>query len=341
MRPNVKLSVIVPIYKVEKYIEQCLKSLIEQTEQAMEIILVDDGSPDKCPQICDDYKKKDSRITVIHKLNGGLVSARKAGVKAAKGKYIGFVDGDDWVENDFFKKMLSKAEQHNADVVVSDFYSDYPNKRVKCISNLQVGFYDKDKMKNEIFPQLIYNGKMFEFGVVPAIWNKLFKKELIEQYIYEVDNKIKMGEDAACTYPCILHANSCYIMEHTPMYHYRQNNSSMTKTHDPLYYERINVLMDHLEKSCLDVNNMMTHQLDAYRVFLLIKVVSNESRAQYGRLEKIRNIKRVFSEQKNINAFECITLSESSLEYKICIALVRKRLFPLLLCIIDLRRMIK
>ena len=338
MKSDIKLTVIVPIYKVELYIEQCLNSLVAQTEQAMEIILVDDGSPDKCPQICENYKEKDSRITVIHKTNGGLVSARKAGVKAARGKYIGFVDGDDWVDKNFFKEMLEKAEKYDADIVVSDFYAEYPNKRIECVSKIEYGFYDKYKMKEKVFPRLIYTGRMFEFGIVPAIWNKLFKKELLEKYIYKVDNQIRMGEDAACTYPCILHANSCYVMEHKPMYHYRQNNSSMTKTNDALYYERISKLMTHLEKNCLENSDMMGHQLDAYRVFLLIKVISNESRADYNRKEKVGNIKKILCEDKNWNAFRRVTMKESSLEYKICIALVRKKMFSTLLRIMDLRR---
>ena len=94
------ISIIVPIYKVEKYIRQCVDSIINQTYEDIEIILVDDGSPDNCPQICDDYAKTDSRVKVIHKENGGIMSARKAGLKVATGEYIGFVDGDDWIEAD-------------------------------------------------------------------------------------------------------------------------------------------------------------------------------------------------------------------------------------------------
>ena len=111
------LSIIVPIYKIEEFLRQCVESILAQSFQDFELILVDDGSPDSCPEICEQYAEKDSRIKVIHKLNGGLVSARKAGLKAASGEYIGYVDGDDWIEPDFYEKLMRKAMNFDADIV--------------------------------------------------------------------------------------------------------------------------------------------------------------------------------------------------------------------------------
>ncbi len=104
---SVQISVIVPIYRIEKYLPECIDSLLDQSFLNFELLLVDDGSPDNCPKICDDYAEKDSRVKVIHKENGGLLSARKAGLKNAKGKYIAFVDGDDWVDK-FYLDTLFK-----------------------------------------------------------------------------------------------------------------------------------------------------------------------------------------------------------------------------------------
>ena len=103
------ISIIVPIYNVEKYLPQCLDSLISQTYRDIEIILVDDGSPDKCPEICDAYAKKDARIKVVHQINGGVSSARNTGLKASRGEYIGFVDPDDWLDRDYLKKLYEEA----------------------------------------------------------------------------------------------------------------------------------------------------------------------------------------------------------------------------------------
>ena len=119
------ISVIVPVYKVEKYLRRCLDSLAAQTLDDIEIIIVDDGSPDGCPAICDEYAAKDARMKVVHKENGGLLSARKAGFAASKGDYIGFVDGDDWVEPDTFLNMYKAVCENSPDMVLSDFLCDY------------------------------------------------------------------------------------------------------------------------------------------------------------------------------------------------------------------------
>ena len=131
------ISVIVPVYKVEKYLRQCLDSLAAQMLEDMEIIIVDDGSPDGCPAICDEYAAKDARMKVVHKENGGLLSARKAGFAASKGDYIGFVDGDDWVEPDTFMNMYKAVCEHSPDMVLSDFLCDYGDRANRAASALR------------------------------------------------------------------------------------------------------------------------------------------------------------------------------------------------------------
>ena len=119
MQPLV--SIIVPIYKVEPYLRRCLDSIVNQTYTNLEIILVDDGSPDGCPQICDMYAAKDNRIVVIHKNNGGLSDARNAGLNICKGIYISFVDSDDWVGRDYIKILVNNAKKEQADIVIEKF----------------------------------------------------------------------------------------------------------------------------------------------------------------------------------------------------------------------------
>ena len=111
-----KVSIVVPIYNVEKYLDRCIQSLLAQTLKEIEIILVDDGSDDGCAQICDQYAERDSRIKVVHKKNGGLDSARKAGIAIASGKYVGYVDGDDWIEPFMYERMVELAEKYGANV---------------------------------------------------------------------------------------------------------------------------------------------------------------------------------------------------------------------------------
>ena len=119
-----KVSIIVPVYNVEKYLDKCIESIVNQTYRNIEIILVDDGSPDKCPEICNEWAKKDDRIKVIHKENGGLSSARNAALEIAQGDYITFVDSDDWIENDMIQSMLTCAAKNDADIVCCGFYFD-------------------------------------------------------------------------------------------------------------------------------------------------------------------------------------------------------------------------
>ena len=116
MNNNPKISVIVPVYKVEKYLDRCVESIVNQTYKNLEIILVDDGSPDNCPVMCDEWAEKDERIRVIHKENGGLADARNAGMNIATGDYIGFVDSDDWIEPNMYEVLLKNALKYDADI---------------------------------------------------------------------------------------------------------------------------------------------------------------------------------------------------------------------------------
>src|SRR3990167_7926574 len=122
---TVEISVIVPIFRIEPYLPKCVESLLKQSFLNFELILVDDGSPDNCPQICDDYAKLDPRVRVIHKENGGLLSARKAGLKAATGKYISYVDGDDWVDKYYLDILYKLMEANEADLVVTAHFREF------------------------------------------------------------------------------------------------------------------------------------------------------------------------------------------------------------------------
>ena len=144
-----KISVVVPIYKVEKYLDRCIYSIINQTYTNLEIILVDDGSPDNCPKICDEYASKDNRIKVIHKQNGGLSSARNAGIKVATGDYIGFVDSDDFIELDMYEQMYKVAYENDVDLVMSDYYKVHKDDRKEVTLDINPGMYKKDDIASE------------------------------------------------------------------------------------------------------------------------------------------------------------------------------------------------
>lgn len=219
-------SIIVPIYNVEKYLKKCVDSILNQTNKNFELILVDDGSPDNCPNICDEYKQKYVNIKVVHKKNGGLVSARKAGSNIAVGKYILNVDGDDWIKDDYLEKIEYVIKKYNPDIVCFGAILSWKNLTKEYTLPYEKGFYDKRKIISKIYPVLIEakNGEYFP----PSVWSKAVKRELYIKYQMKVDNHISIGEDGACTKPIIYEANSMYIMEDS-LYYYRQNEGSMTK----------------------------------------------------------------------------------------------------------------
>jgi len=222
------ISVIVPIYNVKRYLRQCIESICCQTYKELEIILVDDGSYDGSSQICDSYQAADDRVVVIHKENGGLVNARKAGLQASHGRYIAYVDGDDWIELDMFEKMHDKMVDSNADIVMCDHFNDTGRISVEARHDMPGGYYGREQLLEKIFPEMIVGRAFFDWKIYPALWDKLFKKECIMPYQMAVDERLRMGEDAACTYPALLNAGSIYIL-HECLYHYRQTTSSMVK----------------------------------------------------------------------------------------------------------------
>ncbi len=223
------ISVIVPIYNVAVYLEQCMESILRQTYTELEIILVDDGSTDGCYQICEEYKKKDSRVVVLHKENGGLVSARKAGIQAATGNYIAWVDGDDWIEPDMYERMYREMVRQKTDIVMCGRYEDTGCVKKMVFHGVPAGRYGRRELIKYIYPKMIAGDEFFEWRIFPGLWDKLFRRETIERFLLAVDERIAMGEDAACVYPALLHADSICVL-HECFYHYRQTTASMVKT---------------------------------------------------------------------------------------------------------------
>lgn len=256
---TVAVSVIVPIYRIEKYLPQCIDSLLSQSFLDFELILVDDGSPDNCPQICDEYAKTDTRVKVIHKKNGGLVSARKEGLKEAKGTYITFVDGDDWVDKFYLDIMFKLADANDADLVVTGHFREFDGK-IETIKPKNVGIYNEVDIKTEILPNAIYNGEFCEHGVSTYVWNKLFKKELLDQILFNVPDDVVMGEDAAITFSYLTKCKKIVISS-TPLYYYRQRHDSIVKSveNPKTEYYRLGLLMNYLQsklKLSIDEKNL-------------------------------------------------------------------------------------
>lgn len=227
MSSNELISVIVPIYGIDRYVGICIESILHQTYTNLEILLVDDGSPDRCPEICDLYARKDSRIKVIHKKNGGLVSARKAGLEASTGSFIGYVDGDDWIGLGFYETLHAAITTSNCDVVCAGQSRDLFQQSAHFTNPYPLGIYSGDRLK-KLQENMLSFGEFYSPGITTYVWNKLFRRDVLYAHQMNVDERITIGEDAAVTYPVLMDAKSVYVFD-CVAYHYRQREDSMLK----------------------------------------------------------------------------------------------------------------
>lgn len=211
---NDLISIIIPVYKVEKYLEKCIESVLKQTYTNLQIILVDDGSPDNCGKICDEYAKKDSRIEVIHKANGGLSDARNVGISKAKGRYIGFVDSDDYIKEDMYEILLNLIKKYDADVSICNLYDVIDGN--ECIRNKENGI--KEYSRLDILKEVLLDKNIQSYA-----WNKLYKKELFDEIKYPIGKKY---EDIGTTFYLFEKCNKIVVTSE-PEYYYLKRADSL------------------------------------------------------------------------------------------------------------------
>jgi len=256
---HILVSIIVPVYNVEKYIIQSLDSIIAQTYSKLQIILVDDGSDDQSGRICDEYEKKDNRIIVIHKKNEGLVSSRKAGVERANGQYTTFVDSDDWIEPEWIETMVNLVQKTKAEIVTAGFTEfDEKGNEILVQDRIKSGLYNTDEqLAREVYSRMICYDNECKAGLTVATWDKLFKTELLRRHAGTISYDIAWGTDYVLTFPCILDATSLYISDNIHMYHYRVNDMSLTVHADRNFLFHMESLFRGMNIAFSDTNNDM------------------------------------------------------------------------------------
>lgn len=220
---NPKISIIVPVYNVEQYLKKCIDSILSQTFTNFELILVDDGSTDESGKICDYYARLDNRVKVIHKENGGLSSARNVGLEVAKGKYIGFVDSDDYISKFMFQKLYESLVENNCDISICDYTEVFQDNGT--IYNEKVGG-GKLILNNIEALEKIYKEKGWLYVVA---WNKLYKKELFNGLIFPVG---KVHEDEMIAHELLYRSNKIIFVEEKLYYYLQRENSIMGKKYN-------------------------------------------------------------------------------------------------------------
>ena len=216
------ISIIVPIYNVEKYLRQCLDSVLNQTYQNFECLLINDGSPDNSAGICKEYVDKDARFHYFEKENGGLASARNFGIKYSKGKYITFIDSDDWVESDYLEVLHSKIKEYNTDFVISSYKKFDMDEDCFYLHIWDQDYYERIWTSQELLSQLP-NLENYD-GSYTVSWGKLFKRSLFDEILF--NEQRKFGEDFECSFKLYLSMTSCLYI-HKALYNYRLHPESM------------------------------------------------------------------------------------------------------------------
>lgn len=210
------ISVIVPVYKVEQYLDRCVESIVNQTYHKLEIILVDDGSPDRCPEMCDNWTLKDKRIQVIHKTNGGLSDARNEGLKVANGEFIGFIDSDDWIATEMYEKLMDAIQKDNSDIAACSVEmiwedgtpSKMLTKQIDCLLD-----------KNEAQLALLNETELKQ-----PVWYKLYRQKTIDGILFE---KGKFHEDVFWSYQAIGNADRVSIIDFVGYFYWQRSGSIM------------------------------------------------------------------------------------------------------------------
>ena len=232
---NIKVSIIIPAYNVNRYIDRCIKSAMNQTLKEIEIIVVNDGSTDDTKIIIEKLAKKDTRIIAIHKENAGVSSARNVGASVAKGEFIQYLDGDDWIEKTACKEMYHYAIENNLDTVVVNFYEDDDKGDIQEIETIKS---NKSLMNSKEFIRVLFQGKAYW-----NIWNLFYSRKLnIKQ-----EENITYGEDLLATFKLIVNATNIGILK-KPYIHYIHNPMSITNNKEALKIDQLFTVYDLIEK---------------------------------------------------------------------------------------------
>lgn len=327
------VSVIVPIYKVADYLDQCIESIVSQRYRELDIILVDDGSPDSCPEICDRWAAKDNRIRVIHKANGGLSDARNVGFSCPRGKYLCFVDGDDWIDPETCGAALSAAQEHHADIVMWAYVKEFPNE----VKSNHIFSGDRIFEQPEIKPLLARRmvGAVGEelhnpIGTdnISTAWCKLYRTDMIRDHSLKFTDLKVIGthEDGLFNLEAFSYANRVVYLNQC-WYHYRKAvQGQLTRSCRKGLYEQYQTLISMLESkgNALELEGM--EQALFNRVCLsTIVLARNMCRAKESFSKKAFEIRNMLNSPRYVEAFQHFSVSGMPIHWKVFFACCKQR----------------
>lgn len=316
------VSIIVPVYNVEKYLERCIQSLVRQTLNDIEIILVDDGSSDSSGLLCNKFAERDRRIQVVHKENGGLSSARNAGLKVASGRYVGFVDSDDDVELDMYERMSATAEKYQVDFVMADYLRIFADgKRTLKTLDIQAGLYDRQKIRDDIFAELIMK-ESIDYGPLLSVWHCLYRTDFLREHSLRFDEEVRWSEDNIFSAVMGYYCGSFYYMRGEALYHYYQNEGTITTSYRKGAWQVYCTMNDHLHDFFDKIKDYnFERQLKLHMIYYACNCIEQTKFLEQE--QSLQQIQEILHDSHLTEAFKHFRLPKISVKLKLQLLLMK------------------
>lgn len=312
---DILISVVIPVYNVEKYLSQCIDSVLHQTYHNTEILLIDDGSTDKSGLICDQYAIQNSKIRVIHNKNKGVSAARNTGLKAAQGEYVIFMDSDDYIEKSMYEEMLHIINKYRCDLVICDCVKEFSDHSENYTHNIRGGFYDHKQLIEEYYPELLIT-KDINYPATISNCLCMFKKSILNgEVCYK--SEVRYSEDWLFGTQIVIRCNSLYYMKEKYYYHYRMNPGSATHKAVADKWKDYSALYDGFVKEFSYIKGYdFKDQLDKVLLFLVYNSVGNIYNIDLSFKEKYKLIREILNDSRVRKMFQQIEINRILLSKK-------------------------
>ena len=335
-----KVSIVIPVYNMEQYLDRCMESVLSQTLTDLEIILVDDGSRDASPAMCDEYAARDQRIQVLHKKNGGLTSAWKAGSELATGEYIGYVDSDDYIESDMYRRMYERAKEEDADIAccgLRHIYEEAGRKEWTEQMEFPEDVFDASAIKEQMYPVLMNDGSFMGRRLQPNRVTKIVRRSLVQKNLADCADEVTIGEDFQFSLAMFLDAGKVVILRDFFPYYYWMNQASMTMQYDAAYMEKIRIMRKNLQRiSELKGNYDFASQIRNDFLCLVILHVKGgiykKKNAPYR--EHRQDMKNICIAADVSEALRCHTMTKLSLPEKIFVFFMKHHMYAAIFLVV-------
>lgn len=330
MNKQIVFSVIVPVYKVEPYLKKCVESVLKQDFDDYELILVDDGSPDACPIICDNFEKENKKVRVVHKKNGGLVSARNAGIAVSRGEYIISLDGDDWFAHGTLRSIWERAiKNYNPDMIIFNMTRVYNDREEKDPCFVDEGYYGRTDLEKKILPYMMYDSrKGFYHGLLfPSAGGKVIKRTILEKHFCQ-EERIRMGEDNAFIFECLYSADSAFFLSEYYYMYNQMNSGSIRSNYDCKRFENNNYLINYISNRLAGKEDYIDTQLNVFKAYWLIMAIFHEVKCKRPILKSANHIRTEIEKYNSLSGIDYKALPK---EAKMYIGLIEKKMYVLAL----------